>query len=102
MTPKQQARIDQIKQILLARRYGSTAASYEIKRFEIQERDDSDLVFLAVESGLIGDEGTMAALLARDYRLIMVGPAGGVELLNPKKKGRTINRGLFHVLNNLV
>jgi hypothetical protein len=40
--------------------------------------------------------------MARDSRHIMIGSSGGTELLNPKKKGRTINRGIWHVLHNLT
>lgn len=103
LTAKQAKTVADIKAAILSSRYGCAAGSYEIKRFEVTlPREGSDLAFLIVETGMRNDEGTLASVLCRDRRHIMIGPNGGTELLNPKKKGRTINRGLWHVLQNLV
>jgi hypothetical protein len=103
LTAKQAKIVADIRAVILTSRYGSAAGSYEIKRFDVTlPREDSDLAFLFVETGMRNDEGTLAAVLCRDRRHIMIGPNGGTELLNAKKKGRTINRGLWHVLHNLV
>jgi hypothetical protein len=103
LTKKQADVIEWIREHVLDRKYGHTAASYEIKKFEVTlPLSAKGRAFLVVTTGLIGDEDTLAEVLCRDYRHIMIGSSGGTELLNPKKKGRTINRGLFHVLNNLA
>lgn len=102
LAAKQQEAVDFIRNRILDAKYGHTKGSYEIKKFEVRQLDDCRRVFLVVETGLKGDEETFASILGRDYRHIMIGTSGGVELLNPKKKGRTINRGMFHVLHNLV
>lgn len=103
LTAKQARVIEQIKARIMDASYGHTADSYEIKRFEITlPQEDGGLAFLAVVTGMKNDEGTLASALCRDHRLIMIGQNGGTELLNPKKKGRTINRGLWHVLHNLT
>lgn len=104
LTDKQAKVIEQIKARILHANYGPSA-SYEIKRFEItlpKEGDDLALAFLITETGMKNDEGTLASCFCRDHRVIMIGRNGGTELLNPKKKGRTINRGLWHVLHNCV
>lgn len=61
-------------------RYGS---EYEFKRFEITEQDG--YVFVISETGLVGDEGTMASIFARTKRHIMVGKRGRLRLLNAGK-----------------
>ncbi len=103
LTAKQAKAIEYIKAKILDANYGHTATSYEIKKFEITlPQENNDQAYLMVETGMKNDEGTLASMLCRDHRLIAVGQNGGTELLNPKKKGRTINRGLWHVLHNLA
>lgn len=103
LTTKQTAAIELIRSRILSVRYGHTAAKFEIKRFEItMPKSEKGLAFVFVECGMIGDEGTLAERVCRDRRHIMVGRNGGTELLNPRKKGRTINRGLWKVLQNLA
>lgn len=103
LTKKQTEVIEWVRGHVLDRKYGHTAASYEIKKFEVTlPLSAKGRAFLVVTTGLKNDEGTLAESLCRDHRHIMIGSSGGTELLNPKKKGRTINRGLFKVLNNLA
>lgn len=103
LTAKQARVIQQIKTAILSVKYGYTESSYEIKRFEITlPKEGEDLAFLVTETGRKNDEGTLASCICRDHRVIMIGRNGGTELLNPKKKGRTVNRGLWHVLHNPV
>lgn len=101
MTEQQAKTIEHIRESVLRRRYGHTQASYEIKQFEISTLPDCDLVFLVVETGLKGDEGTMASVLCRDHRHIKIGVRGGCELLNSTSP-RTQSKGIFNVLNNLT
>ena len=100
---KQQKTIDYLIANVLTEQYGSTAASYEIKFTKVNSSPIcDDFVSLTIETGMIGDEGTAASILCRTYRHIFIGVAGGCELANPLKKGRTINRGVWHCLHNLV
>lgn len=101
MTPKQAAMIDLLKARILERNaaWGAT----EMKHFAIEDvREDSDLVFMVIEVGSPNDEGTLASVFCRDRRHIMIGPNGGCTLLNPKVKGKTRNRGVFHCVHNLT
>jgi hypothetical protein len=103
LTKKQAEVIEWIREHVLDRKYGHTAASYEIKRFEVTlPQVAKGRAFLVVTTGMKNDEDTLAEALCRDYRHIMIGSSGGLELLNPKKKGRAINKGKFRVLNNLA
>jgi len=102
MNAKQAARVEAFRDQILKAKYGHTAASYEIKQFKVTEYDADTPIYLVCETGLIGDEGTAASILCRDYRLISIGVLGGCELMNPKVKGRTINRGMWHCLHNLT
>ena len=54
---------------------------YEIKQFEVKEYEDGCLT-LAIETGLKGDEGTMAEIYARDYCFLFIGDRGGVTWYN--------------------
>lgn len=99
LTQRQQDRINFFRSNLIARRVGEAhAAKYEFKRFEVEERDG--LCFLKIEIGRIGDEGTMASVLARDYRLIMIGKRGGLDLLNAQYKSKS--EGIYNAMYALV
>jgi hypothetical protein len=50
----------------------------EIKKLEISRFDNRSYVTLYVEAGLRNDEGTLAAIFARDTAHVHVGPRGGV------------------------
>jgi hypothetical protein len=39
------------------------------------------LVFVVSEYGMIGDEGTAASMMCRDYRHFAIGSRGGVKLI---------------------
>jgi len=64
---------------------------YEFKRFEISENEY--FVNLYFETGLIGDEGTMAALICRDRVQLFIGKRGGVRYpLHNKKTGKCFSK----------
>lgn len=67
-------------------------SQYEYKRFEVDECEGRNTVYLYTEVGRIGDEGTMAEALARTTRHIAIGKQGGVRLLNPA----TYHHGKMH------
>ena len=99
MTPKQTKTIEVLKNQIESR--NARTGKADLKQFEIVE-SDTGLVFVVISFGLPKDEGTLASLLCRDYRHIKIGTQGGCELLNPKRKGHTINRGIFHCVHNLT
>jgi hypothetical protein len=94
MTPSQAKALEYLKSKFLEKHYGSTAESYEFKKFEVEEKvwhndyrnRDKQVVFVALEAGLKGDEGTLASALCRTYRYIMIKPKGAAVLLNGKKR----------------
>ncbi|MGZ5080738.1 MAG: hypothetical protein ACXWG8_00510 [Usitatibacter sp.] len=90
MTKQQQRRIDTLREALLEAQYGCTAQSYEVKRFEVKTVADSPLVFVSTETGLKNDEGTMAALLARNRTLTMIGPRGALKALGTGTSAKSI------------
>jgi len=98
MKAKQAQTLEALKKRIMERNacWGST----EVKKLEVS--DEGDLVFLVMVVGAPGDEGTFAAIFARDYRHIMIKRGGGCQLLNPKAKGATRNRGIFHCVHNLT
>lgn len=74
LTKKQAEVIEWIRANILARKYGHTAASYEIKKFEVMlPKSAKGRAFLVVTTGMIGDEDTPAEDLCRDYLHIMIG-----------------------------
>jgi hypothetical protein len=99
ISPSQQVTIDRLVSLIADQ--NSRVGLTEQKRFELTQFEDSPIIFMTIEYGMPNDEGTSAAVFARDFRHIMIGKNGGCELMNPKKKGRTINRGLYHCSNNL-
>jgi hypothetical protein len=54
---------------------------HEIKRLSITRFDGRPSVTLYVETGRIGDEGTLASIIARDTTHVAIGPRGGVKYL---------------------
>jgi len=100
MTPKQQKAVEWIcKEVIKNDGYGER---YEYKRFEVVEytdypySEDSPMVYVVTDVGLVGDEGTMAEVFARVHRHIRVGPRGGLKLMNPgrysKGQGKIVER----------
>lgn len=94
MTEAQKRVIDRLRAELPFAYDSTHKGGYELKKFEIEERP----TYIAVNTvvGLKNDEGTAAAMLSRDNRLITIGPRGAVELLNAKKK--SARRGWHNVL----
>lgn len=71
---------------------------HEFKRIEVKVYHG--LVFLITEYGMKNDEGTMASVLCRDHRHVMVGERGQLRLMNAKRRGRVT--GLFDCANSLT
>lgn len=75
MTIAQERAIEKFKEKALSM-YGYPETK-ELKRFEIIENTELDYVSVSLEVGLIGDEGTMAAVICRHSYLVSVGKRGG-------------------------
>ena len=67
---------------------------YEVKTFEVVCSFGGG-VSVVVETGRIGDEGTAASILCRDYRHVRIGKRGGITLLNAKSKSNKKRLGWF-------
>lgn len=77
------------------------ADGYEVKRFDITEPENKGgAMFVLVETGMVGDEGTLAAIFARETRHIMVTKGGGTRLLNAADKRHS--RGLWNCCHRLT
>lgn len=95
MNTTQEKAVEFVKGNILQKLYSSTSDAYEIKKFEVTEHNhktfrgkEKTLVFIIVETGLKGDEKTMASIFAREYRHLLIKERGGVELLNAKKSSQ--------------
>lgn len=93
MTSKQEKMVNQIKKDII--RYDFTdshnkdftleGSRYEFKEFKVEDHGEFVSVYSVV--GVKGDEGTMAAIIARTYRQIFIGKRGGVKTFDNQKKG---------------
>ncbi|MDR0818764.1 MAG: hypothetical protein LBN43_04240 [Oscillospiraceae bacterium] len=61
---------------------------YEFKEYKVTETDYGTVILYSV-TGLVGDEGTMAAVLARTTRHIFIGPKGGLRCFARGKNGKS-------------
>jgi len=77
---------------------------YEVKRWAVTEPGEGDypspIAFIIVETGMINDEGTLAALYCRTSRHIAVRAGGGLQLLNAENKRNS--RGLWNVCHRVA
>jgi len=74
MTRQQEAALNRIKLKCQSTLFFSE--NYEFKKWEV--KDYQSFVSLVFETGMKGDEGTMAAIFARDRAHLFIGPRGGV------------------------
>lgn len=98
MTKSQERTIENIKSRYLEAMHGHTADDYEIKVFETKELYRGK-ISLVVESGLKGDEGTMASVFCRNRIHIFIGVRGGITYYNNKgtTKRPTRRTSLFSI-----
>ena len=92
----------------------SATGNYEIKEVELKilESEIEPIVIggkviakgsrrffgsFSIRAGMVDDEGTLAQAFCRDYRHIMIGERGGLELMNAKKKSES--RGRFYAVH---
>ena len=82
ISSQQKYKLENIRDTVLNTLYGSTKEDYEIKRFDIRVSEltkNTNQVSVVVETGLKGDEGTLAQSLARERAMIFIGKNGGMK-----------------------
>ena len=89
MTKAQENKIEQIRKECVRQLFhGTPKDDYEFKTFEVKKLDYSNEVSLTVETGLKGDEGTMAQICGRHWFHIFIGPRGGIHYYKFRKNGK--------------
>ena len=83
------------------RSYQDALAKYEYKQFELTRAPGSRLVFLYTVVGMKDDENTLASVMCRTRRHIVIGPCGSTHLLNPRSNNRNV-RGYTRCLWTLT
>lgn len=79
-----------IKEFIRSEKY---ECNYEIKKFEIEEDNFTGLVQVHIEVGLKGDEGTLAAVFARNSATMFIGKRGKIRYYDYTKwKCHTLGR----------
>lgn len=71
---------------------------YEIKEWKEWEPDCKGMFMVTFETGMKGDEGTLASVLCRKHRLFWVGTRGGVYVMNSKY--RLVSTTVFELMNH--
>jgi hypothetical protein len=81
------------------RRHARVSSAPEIKAFRVEAWGRRG-AFVTIEVGRVGDEGTLAAIVCRDYRHIAIANTArrGLRLLNPAKGFKSKARGFFNVI----
>lgn len=93
MTDKQERAVKRIRFMLDAElKYAGD--KYELKTWEVNEDHftHSGLVFVYVEWGMKGDEGTLASVLCREKVHISIGKHGGAQYITDKVRGYGISK----------
>lgn len=86
MNTAQKEIIKILRDFTLDQRYGKIYAhKYEFKKFEVTEH--KYFVAVVIETGRIGDEGSLASLIARTYQNLFLGKRGGIRYYG-KRGGR--------------
>lgn len=88
MTKSQEKAIEKIRK-LGEELFWGRADEYEFKEFDIKELNYGT-ISLVVETGMKNDEGTLAAIFARDRAHLFIGKRGGITYYD-----KTCNRKRF-------
>lgn len=87
MTKAQEAVIKTVESYMLHRMCRRNEDDrYEVKRKEVDEVTEN-IVSLFIQTGLKGDEGTMASILCRDTVHLFIGKKGGVSCYVTARSG---------------
>lgn len=99
MTKAQEAAIQRIKRYIEQHDLYRNDPKYEFKEFTVEETDYGTIIVYSV-TGLKDDEGTLAAVFARNRRQIFIGKRGGLRGLkwDDKRKKTTYLTGWSDVM----
>lgn len=86
-TPAIAERLARFKRDALAKAARTSPRDVEVKQEETKHLGGR--TYYVLEVGMVADDGTYAAIFCRDYRHLVVGPRGGVTLLNAKRRKDT-------------
>lgn len=92
MSKSQKGTIKALYHLAVSRDMFGDTDRYEFKKLELSMLEDSKTIQFLCETGLIGDENTMASILARNTRQIFVGKKGGVSAYKFNEKNRKVRR----------
>ena len=87
MTNSQIKALDKIEKLVKKDFYSE---NYEIKEWKVEDCDN--FVSLIVSYGIIGDEGTYAAIFGRDTAHLFIGKRGAITYPAYKKNGKYVRR----------
>lgn len=77
MTNAQQKSIEVLKNEFFKYYSYGHLEEYELKEIYIEEWKDTETVYIRLEIGLIGDEGSLAEVFARNSTAVCIGKKGG-------------------------
>ena len=83
MTQAQERAVQRVKRMAENSLFHGGPEKYEFKQFEVTDHEWGT-VSVALETGMKGDEGTLAAIFARDYCHIFIGPRGAIYWYDKK------------------
>lgn len=77
MTNAQEKAIERLKNEFFKYYSYHSSHKYEFKEVFIEEWEETETVYIRLEVGLVGDEGTMAEFYARNMTAVCIGKRGG-------------------------
>lgn len=84
MTKAQEHAIERIREMVIS----WAGENGEIKEWKAEPVDYSETIFLTFTCGMIGDEGTLAEVIARDRAHLFIGVRGGAWYYADSKRGK--------------
>lgn len=77
MTKYQEKAIETLKNEFFKYYSNRKPQNYEFKEVHVEEWEDTETVYVRLEVGQIGDEGTLAECFCRDTTAVCIGKKGG-------------------------
>ena len=100
MTQAQERAVERIKG--MAKKQLMYGDGYEFKVWQVEELNGCGIVSVVLETGLVGDEGTLAQVFGRDRAHMFVGKRGGVTYYDYKSKAQVNRRWNWASLHEIV
>lgn len=103
MNDAQARTLETFLSLMLKNKSNGGRSEVEIKKFEtsmhLMGENRSPLFFATIEVGLVNDEGTMAEVLCRDCRMVLLGEKGSIRLMSTKLRSKKKTSGMFNALH---